>query len=158
MSLGFRCGECQLNNCKAQRLIVQKQVSKFKTLKIRTRPVPSPLPEANPGKVPSQHFAQISYRILRTLQSSKATLLRNFRRRDGAALGSSDPLHSEEVTMSLVQPFNHGIFGGSEHHFFCSCGTSFVIVIIDIHQEQPDSLVASSVFCATSAIQKLCSD
>ena len=52
VSLGFRCGECQLNNCKAQRLIVQKQVSKFKTLKIRTRPVPSPLPEANPGKVP----------------------------------------------------------------------------------------------------------
>ena len=120
VSLGFRCGECQLNNCKAQRLIVQKQVSKFKTLKIRTRPVPSPLPEANPGKVPSQHFAQISYRILRTLQSSKATLLRNFRRRDGAALGSSDPLHSEEVTMSLVQPFNHGIFGGSEHHFFAA--------------------------------------
>ena len=36
---------------------------------------------------------------------------------------------------------------------FCSCGTSFVIVIIDIHQEQPGSLVAGPAFCWRKQLQ-----
>lgn len=77
VSLGFRCGECQLNNCKAQRLIVQKQVSKFKTLMIRTRPVPSPLPEANPGKVPYSTLLKFPTET-RTLQSSCSSSYETF--------------------------------------------------------------------------------
>ena len=97
-----------------------------------------------------QHFANFLRKLAQ--QSSKALFQTS--RIDGAALGEN-PIHCTlQVTMSVNSTIRPWDLWWSEHHFFCSCGTSFVIIIIDIHQEQPGSLVGSSGFLCYFSYKK----